>query len=108
MTATSTPTLPASIPQPQAERTLSSTVVRPIANKIQPQLWKPWLYSASLYQDWISRLTQQQLNFAATTQNSIPTGLIPDTTDNKNGILENKVSFEKVFFFSNMRIYEPN
>ena len=49
------------------ERVLSSTIVRPIPNKVQapvaststntqPQLWKPWLYSASLYHDWISRL----------------------------------------------------
>ena len=44
------------------ERVLSSTIVRPIPNKIpappvpQPQLWKPWLYSASLYHDWLSRL----------------------------------------------------
>ena len=46
------------------ERVLSSTIVRPIPNKVPPpvastqppQLWKPWLYSASLYHDWISRL----------------------------------------------------
>ena len=46
------------------EKVLSSTIVRPIPNKVPPpvastqppQLWKPWLYSASLYHDWISRL----------------------------------------------------
>ena len=89
MTTTTTPP-PVPLPQPQAERPLSSTVVRPIANKIQPQLWKPWLYSASLYQDWISRLTQQHLNFVP---NSIQTGLVTDSTENKNAILENTVGF---------------
>ena len=32
---------------------ITSTIVRPIPNKIQ--LWKPWMYSASLYQDWLTR-----------------------------------------------------
>ena len=32
---------------------ITSTIVRPIPNKIQ--LWKPWMYSASLYQDWLAR-----------------------------------------------------
>ena len=52
---------------------ITSTIVRPIPNKIQ--LWKPWMYSASLYQDWLARLTSstttaqlepaQYLNFSA-------------------------------------------
>ena len=86
LTTTTPP--PPTLPQPQAQRSVSSTVVRPIANKIQPQLWKPWLYSASLYQDWISRLSQQHLNFTA---NSTPVGEInSNTNQDKTGTSEDK------------------
>ena len=58
------------------ERMVSSTIVRPIPNKVpQPQLWKPWLYSASLYHDWLSRLhsaasTSQDIQ---NQENTVPT-----------------------------------
>ena len=72
---------------PTQERVLSSTVVRPIPNKVpippvpQPQLWKPWLYSASLYHDWLSRLQSAAAASVATSspfqdvqnQENIPT-----------------------------------
>ena len=54
-------------------------IVRPIPNKIH--LWKPWMYSASLYQDWLTRLTTtaahrlepaQFLNFPANSQDPKP------------------------------------
>ena len=78
-------------PQPQVQRSISSTVVRPIPSKIQPQLWKPWLYSASLYQDWISRLSQQQnLNFAISNSSSMAVGEANTNIQNKNHTIDNK------------------
>ena len=59
-------------PQQPLRPPITSTIVRPIPNKIQ--LWKPWMYSASLYQDWLTRLASnsaaqlepaQFLNFPA-------------------------------------------
>ena len=83
------------MPQQQPPRSLSSTVVRPIPNKIQPQqqpqLWKPWLYSASLYQDWISRLA-----VASSSTTSIPSAAAVDEANQKvifNGTNKRSRSF---------------
>ena len=78
--------------QTNTERTVSSTIVRPIPNKVpQPQLWKPWLYSASLYHDWLSRL-----HSAASTSQDLQNQENTEPTIN-----ENQVNFEFSRLFSN-------
>ena len=63
-------------------RAVSSTIVRPIPNKINqqpppaavaaaPALWKPWLYSASFYQDWISKLSLASSAHSASSSSSV-------------------------------------
>ena len=55
-------------------------------NSSKIQLWKPWMYSASLYQDWLTRLTStvqlepaQFLNFSANSQDPRPANENPLT-----------------------------
>ena len=83
-------------PQQPLRPPITSTIVRPIPNKIQ--LWKPWMYSASLYQDWLTRLASnsaaqlepaQFLNFPAMSQHSDTT-----TPPNENSTSEQVLHIE--------------
>ena len=83
-------------PQQPLRPPITSTIVRPIPNKIQ--LWKPWMYSASLYQDWLTRLASnsaaqlepaQFLNFSAMSQHSDTT-----TPPNENSTSEQVLHIE--------------
>ena len=83
-------------PQQPLRPPITSTIVRPIPNKIQ--LWKPWMYSASLYQDWLTRLASnsaaqlepaQFLNFPAMSQLSDTT-----TPPNENSTSEQVLHIE--------------
>ena len=97
-------------PQQPLRPPITSTIVRPIPNKIQ--LWKPWMYSASLYQDWLTRLASnsaaqlepaQFLNFSAMSQHS-------DTTTplNENSTSEQVLHIcRNSIVFSILRYYIP-
>jgi hypothetical protein len=50
--------------------TTSSHVLRPIPNKVEPPLlWKPWLYPASLYQEWLAKIAAAATTASRTTGN---------------------------------------